>query len=110
MQTPSAVQLAAAKRRLSVICSPQTPNMELPDIETASPLQTPSAIQLAAAKRRLSAILADPAMRLPDLAAELNSLAGGARLVLWGWNFLSLFVHSVVVPMACRARWAAMHC
>ena len=36
---------------------------------------------VASAKRRLAAILADPAMRLPDLAAELNSLSGAVQAV-----------------------------
>ena len=39
-------------------------------------MQAVTAGHVASAKRRLAAILADPAMRLPDLAAELNSLAG----------------------------------
>ncbi|PSC74446.1 T-complex 11 [Micractinium conductrix] len=33
--------------------------------------------ELAAAKRRLSAVLADPSMRMPELAAECAALAGG---------------------------------
>lgn len=35
----------------------------------------PAALDVAAAKRRLTAVLADPDMRLPDLAAELSRLA-----------------------------------
>lgn len=39
-------------------------------------VQAVSHAHVVAAKRRLGAILADPAMRLPDLAAELNRLSG----------------------------------
>ncbi len=53
--------------------------------------QAAPAAHIAGAKRRLGAILADPAMRLPDLAAELNNLAGergalpchGCSLKMW---------------------------
>lgn len=36
-----------------------------------------SAVQVVQAKRRLAALLADPSMRLADLASEINRLAGG---------------------------------
>lgn len=54
-----------------------TPHILRPPCSLVSTLQAFDAAQLVAAKRRLAALLADPGMRLPDLAAEVARLAGG---------------------------------
>ena len=79
------VTLAAGATAHAVTCTCQRNSIAYPQHWPLLLLQGPTAGATAPAdmKRRLSAMLADPNMRLPDLAAELVQLgglpAGGAQ-------------------------------
>ena len=85
----------------------------------AAALQAFGAAEAAVAKRRLGALLADPAMRLPDLAAECISLSGEPPVAGWqsafaggchvcagqGWFKLINSDGSLLLPLMSACRW-----